>query len=184
MIVKTSPIIETETEIETITESITESITETIASNPQSLSPGTNKPLIKAKRPAIWRRILASIIDRLVPMPFLVFLFPKWVLVVLLYHLFCDSTPERKSLGKWVCRLRVVSSTSTSQCSWWQPALRRIFIALTQAAWCFWESIPFVFAYEITSLAYVLLNPDGRRIEDYLTNTRVITEKTFRQFYK
>ena len=180
MIVKTSPVIETET----ITETITETEIEPITCNSQPLSTTTNKSLIKAKRPAIWRRVLASIIDRLVPMPFLAFFFPKWILVVVLYHLFCDSTPERKSLGKWVCRLRVVSCTSTSQCSWWQPALRRIFIALTQAAWCFWESIPFVFAYEIASLAYVLLNPDGRRIEDYLTNTKVITEKTFRQFYK
>lgn len=156
--------------------------TETIPTA-QPLSPLTSKALIKANRPATWRRILASIIDRLIPMPFLAFFFPKWILVVVLYHLLCDSTPERRGLGKWICRLRVVSNTPTSHCSWWQAALRRIFITLTQTAWCFWEFIPFILAYELASLACVLLNPNGRRIEDYLANTRVITEKTFRKFY-
>lgn len=152
-------------------------------SNSQNLSASVSNSLTKVKRPATWRRVLASIIDRFVPLPFLAFFFHEWILVVILYHLLCDCTPERRGFGKWVCRLRVVSNTSTTQCSWWKASLRRIFITLTQVAWCYLEFIPFVLVYELVSLASILLNPYGRRFEDYITNTRIVTEKNFRKFY-
>ena len=42
---------------------------------------------------AVMRRILAEVIDRLAPLPFIAYLFPPWVLVVVAYHLICDGVP-------------------------------------------------------------------------------------------
>lgn len=134
-----------------------------------------------APRPPVWRRTLAAMIDRVAPLPFLAFFFPKWMLAVVAWHLLCNCTPDRRSFGKQVCRLRVVSATSGKPCQWWQAALRSAGIAITQAAWCLWAWIPVVLLYELGSLACVLLSPEGRRPEDYLTGTRVITEKTHRR---
>lgn len=136
---------------------------------------------INAERPALWRRALASMIDRLAPLPFLALFFPKWMAVVFLYHLLCDCSPDRRSLGKWVYRLRVVADAPAKQCQWWRAALRRIGPAFAQAAWCLWEFIPLALAYELAALACVLLNSAGKRPEDFLAGTRVITEKAFRQ---
>lgn len=131
-------------------------------------------------RPAIWRRVLAGVIDRCAPLPFLAWVFPRWTLVVLVYHLLCDCTPERRGLGKWVCRLRVVNDAD-GDCRVWQSLLRRVGTALTQTAWTLWEGIPFVMAYELLALACVLLNAGGRRPEDFVTGTRVVTEREYRK---
>src|SRR5436309_8745629 len=119
-------------------------------------------------RPALWRRATAEIIDRLVPLPLLALIFPRWTLVVLAYHLLCDCTPTRRGFGKWCCRLRVVQASSRRDCDWWRAALRRVGSALSQTAWCLWTDIPVVLLYELGSLAWVLLSPEGRRPEDYL----------------
>lgn len=134
-------------------------------------------------RPAIWRRVLASVIDRIVPLPFLAFLFPRWALVVLAYHLLCDCTPERRGVGRWICRLRVVTEAGKA-CPVWQALGRRIGTALTQTAWTVWEGIPFVMAYELFALACVLLNASGRRPEDFVTGTRIVTEREYRKRLK
>lgn len=130
-------------------------------------------------RPAAWRRITAGLIDRCVPLPFLAFLFPKWTLVVLVYHLLCDGSPARRSLGKWLLRLRV-ADVSGCPCRFWQSVLRRTAAALSQSAWALWQFIPFVMLYEQAALACVLLDPQGRRPEDFLSSTKVVTEKQFR----
>lgn len=39
--------------------------------------------------------------------------------------------------------------------------------------------IPLVIVYELGSLAFVWLNPNGRRIEDYLAGTQVITRSAY-----
>ncbi|MFN7949867.1 MAG: hypothetical protein U0Z53_31250 [Blastocatellia bacterium] len=135
-------------------------------------------------RPAVWRRMFADVLDRLVPLPFLAFFFPGWTLVVVAYHLLCESGPERRGLGKWVGRLRVVDAAGASHCEWWQGMLRRLGMAASQVAWCLWLGVPWVLAYELAALASVLLNAQGRRPEDFLAGTRVVTEKTFRQMQK
>jgi uncharacterized RDD family membrane protein YckC len=135
-----------------------------------------------APRPALWRRVLAGALDRCLPLPLLAFFFPAWTLVVVAYHLLCDSAPERRSVGKWACRLRVVASDPARKCAWWQAALRHVGVALTQAAWCSWEFIPFVLAYELIVFACVLLSKEGKRPEDWLAGTRVVTEKAYRQW--
>ena len=130
-------------------------------------------------RPGILRRALAEIIDRLMPLPFLAYLFPLWIWVVVAYHLICDGSPSGQSVGKWVCRLCVVSTASGEPCGVWRAMLRRLPTALGQAAYCAWMMIPVVIAYELVSLAFVWLNPTGRRIEDYLAGTQVITRNAY-----
>ncbi len=131
-----------------------------------------------AQRPALWRRVLAGAIDRALPLPWLALFFPKWTLVVVAYHILCDSTPERRSVGKWLCRLRVTGAGGAAR---WQTVLRRVGVAVTQAAWCQWEFIPVVLVYECAAFAFVWLDGQGRRPEDFLAGTRVITEKAFRR---
>lgn len=145
---------------------------------PQARPVGAVLPTAQsAPRPALWRRVLAGAIDRMLPLPWLALFFPKWTLVVVAYHLLCDSTPERRSCGKWVCRLRVTGASGAAR---WQTVLRRLGTAATQAAWCWWEFIPVVLVYEFAAFALVWLDAQGRRPEDFLASTQVITEKAFR----
>jgi uncharacterized RDD family membrane protein YckC len=130
------------------------------------------------------RRALAEIIDRLVPLPFIAYLFPIWILVVVVYHLICDGAPSGQSVGKWVCRLRVISNGSGEPCGVWRSMLRRLPTALGQAAYCAWMMIPVVTAYELAMLAFVWLNPSGRRIEDYLAGTQVITGSAYSRLHR
>lgn len=133
-----------------------------------------------SERPAFWRRALAGVVDRLAPLPFLAFFFPEWTLVVIVYHLLCDCSPERRGPGKWLFRLRVVNA-DRNQCRIWQAILRKVLVAATQAAWCLWQFIPFLLVYELLALVCVLLDPRGRRPEDFLVRSRVVTEKQYRK---
>jgi uncharacterized RDD family membrane protein YckC len=125
---------------------------------------------------ALMRRILAEVVDRLAPLPFIAYLFPPWILVAVAYHLICDGAPSGRSPGKWIFRLRVVSVSSSQPCGVWRSILRRLPTALGQAAYCSWVFVPVIIAYELVALAFVWLNPTGRRFEDYFTGTQVITE--------
>ena len=122
------------------------------------------------------RRFLAEVVDRLLPLPFIAYVFPMWVFAVVAYHLICDGAPSGRGPGKWLFRLRVVSVSSKQPCGICRAALRRLPTALAQAAYCTWFLVPFVLAYELVSLAFVWLNPTGRRISDYLAGTQVISE--------
>lgn len=145
---------------------------------------GVMSSLILWSRPGMARRALAEIIDRLMPLPFLAYLFPLWVWVVMAYHPLCDGSPSGRSVGKWACRLRVVSTTTGEACGVWRSILRRLPTALGQAAYCTWMMIPLVIAYELGSLAFVWLNPSGRRPEDYLAGTQVITRSAYLRMHR
>jgi len=149
-----------------------------------SAQAGATPRLILRSRPGIVRRALAEIIDRLVPLPFLAYLFPLWIWVVVAYHLLCDGSPAGQSVGKWVCRLCVVSTASGEPGGVWRAMLRRLPTALGQAAYCAWMMIPLVIAYELVSLAFVWLNPTGRRLEDYLAGTQVITRNAYGKLHR
>lgn len=148
-----------------------------------SAQAGVTPSLVLRSRPGMVRRALAEIIDRRVPLPFLAYLFPLWVLVVA-YHLICDGSPSGQSVGKWLCRLCVVSTASGEPCGVGRAVLRRLPTALGQAAYCAWMMIPVVIAYELVSLAFVWLNPSGRRIEDYLAGTQVITRSAYLRLHR
>lgn len=141
----------------------------------------TLAPVAPAPRASLWRVLLAELIDRSMPLPFLAFFFPQWLVVVVAYHLLCDCGPARRSFGKWVCRLRVIHPPTVAPCPIWRAVLQRLGIALTQTAWCLWWGIGWVLLYEFASLACVLLSPTGRRSEDYLANTQIVTEKVYRR---
>jgi uncharacterized RDD family membrane protein YckC len=140
------------------------------------------RPLIPARaRAGLLRRALAEVMDRFIPLPFIAYFFPAWIWVVVVYHLICDGTPAGRSLGKALCWLRVVSVTSLEPCGLLRSMVRRLGPALCQAAYCAWEFVPLALAYDLISLAFVWLNPSGRRLEDYLAGTQVITEGAYRQ---
>lgn len=130
---------------------------------------------------ALARRALAEVVDRLLPLPFIVYLFPPWMVVVIAYHLICDGSPSSRSPGKWIFRLRVVSISSNKPCGVLRSMLRRLPTALGQAAYCSWALVPLIIAYELASLAFVWLNPTARRFEDYLAGTQVITEGQYQR---
>ncbi|MEK6410296.1 MAG: RDD family protein [Acidobacteriota bacterium] len=136
---------------------------------------------VTSRQSTVARRLLAEVIDRLAPLPFIAYVFPPWVFVVIAYHLICDGSPSGRGPGKWIFRLRVVSVSSKQPCGICRAALRRLSIALGQAAYCTWALVPFAIAYELVSLAFVWLNPTGRRIEDYLAATQVISEGQYQK---
>lgn len=143
------------------------------------------QPSILARaRPGIVRRVMASIIDRMVPLPFLAYLFPAWILVVLAYSLFCDGAPTGRSLGKRLCRLRVISLASPEPCGIRRSLIRRLGPALCQLAYCSLELISLALVYELVSLVFVMLNPSGRRMEDYIAGTQVITERVYKRTHR
>jgi uncharacterized RDD family membrane protein YckC len=116
-----------------------------------------------------------------VPLPFVAYLFPAWGVIVFAYQLLCDGTPAGRGVGKRVGRLRVVRAGSFEPCGVARCVLRRFGPALCQLAYCSWKFVWVAVVYELASLAFVLLNPSGRRPEDYLAGTLVVTERAFKR---
>jgi len=132
--------------------------------------------------PPLWRRALAEAVDRMIPLPFVVvgYFFPMWLVVVFAWHLLRDSSAGRRSAGKLLCRLRVAPANGRRRCAMWRSALRRVGSALSQTAYCLPELMLYAFIYDLVSLAFVLLDPAGRRLEDLIAGTRVVTEADYR----
>jgi uncharacterized RDD family membrane protein YckC len=78
-------------------------------------------------------------------------------------------------------RLRVVAVKRCPPCAWWRAALQRLGIALAQAAWCAWTGLPYLLAYELGALAFLLLSPTGRRLEEVLAGTIIVTAKEYKR---
>jgi len=137
----------------------------------------------RCQRAPLVRRVLAEVIDRLVPLPFIVagYFWPEWILVVFAWHWLRDAGPQRRSLGKLICRLRVVDPVSPIRCAWWQAVARRTGTALAQAVYCFPEWMLWAFVYDLAALASVLLSPRGQRPEDFAAGTMVVTEAAHRK---
>ena len=134
------------------------------------LAPVSNR----VQRPAFARRLLAELLDRLIPLPFILagYFWPEWLAVVFAWHLLRDAGPRRRSLGKWVCRLRVARWNGAS-CAWWQASLRRVGSAVSQTAYCLPGWWVWAFVYDLGTVACVLLSPRGQRLEDWLAGTWV-----------
>jgi uncharacterized RDD family membrane protein YckC len=141
-------------------------------------------PAISPDAPPFWRRALAEAIDRMIPLPFVIvgYFFPMWLAVVFTWHLLRDSGPERRSAGKMLCRLRVAPVIGRRRCAIWRSALRRAGSALSQTAYCMPDLMLYAFIYDLVSLAFVLLDPAGRRLEDLIAGTRVVTEADHRSW--
>lgn len=144
--------------------------------------PMTPGPVIRFPRASLARRLLAAAIDRVVPLPLIAWFVPGWLVVVVGYHLLCDSSPNRRSLGKWICRLRVVALTEGGDCERWQTIVRRIGVAAGQVAYCWsYELMLIAFACDLIGLAAIVLSAEGRRGEDLIAGTQVVNESTFQR---
>jgi len=145
-------------------------------------APAPVKPRTEAavKKPMLWQRVAAQLIDRLLPLPFLVLVYPEWVWVVGAFHLICEIGAGR-SPGKMICRMRVVDARSLKACGPARGVIRRIGGALGQVAYCRWEWVPLAVAYDLISFLFVWRDRDGRRIEDKLFGVRVIGEGRYRK---
>jgi uncharacterized RDD family membrane protein YckC len=126
------------------------------------------------------RRVTAQLIDRLLPLPFLVLIYPRWFWVVGVYHLLCEMGSGR-SPGKVICRMRVVDARSFKRCGPVRGLLRRVGVALGQVAYCRWEWVLYAVAYDLISFLFVWRDREGRRIEDKLLGTRVIGEGQYKK---
>lgn len=131
----------------------------------------------RTERPVVLRRVAAQAIDRLLPLPFLVLVYPDWAWAVGAFHLVCEMWSGR-SPGKLICRLRVVDDGTMKRCGPVRGMLRRVAVAAGQVAYCRWEYVPLAVAYDLVSLLFVWRR--GRRIEDLLFGTRVIGEGRYR----
>jgi uncharacterized RDD family membrane protein YckC len=128
------------------------------------------------------RRMCAAAIDRFAPLPLIAWFFPGWVAVVVGYHVLCDSTPNRRSFGKWICRLRVASVIDGPRCRRWQAIVRRLGVAATQAAYCYsYEMFLVALCIDLIGLTAILLSAAGRRPEDIVAGTQVVTESTYQR---
>jgi uncharacterized RDD family membrane protein YckC len=168
-------------------------------------------------RPWLVPRFLAELFDRAAPFPILpIIAFPMlligwnsyfwtWLGLMFLWHLLRDSSPNRRSLGKKLFRLRVVPVAGRKRVSWRRTMGRRFFSALSQCAYCVaiaafvigWQlgaetpwPWPFLmiwmkpllllaFAYDVASVTSILLSDGGRRIEDFPARTLVVRETAY-----
>lgn len=133
----------------------------------------------RVERPVVLRRAAAQAIDRLLPLPFLVLVYPDWAWAVGAFHLVCEMWSGR-SPGKMICRLRVVDDATMKRCGPVRGMVRRAGVALGQVAWCRWEYVPFAAAYDLVSFLFVWRERKGRRIEDLILGTRVMGEGIYR----
>lgn len=135
------------------------------------------------QRAPLVRRVLADVVDRLIPLPFILagYFWPEWIWVVFAWHWLRDAGPQRRSLGKLICRLRVVDPVSPKRCAWWQAVARRTGMALAQAVYCLPGWMLWAFVYDLVALASVLLSPRGQRPEDLAAGTMVVTEANYRK---
>lgn len=129
------------------------------------------------------RRFLAELIDRLIPLPFLVFILPQWIIVVLLYHVFCDSIHSGQSIGKRLLRLKVISVDNAQPCSYLQSFGRRFLSALCQLSYCSFSFCSIAITYELISISFILLNSSGRSLEDFLVRTQVLSLNDFNKLH-
>lgn len=135
-----------------------------------------------AKKPRLFRRVLAQLIDRVLTLPFLVLVYSgweKWLWAAVAFHLLCDAFTGR-SPGKWVCRIRVADARTLTKCRGLRAMLRRVGVAATQGAYSRWEWMPFALGYDLIAFLFLWRDPAGQRLEDKLLGTRVLGESVFR----
>ncbi len=138
------------------------------------------QPADAIKKPILLQRVMAQLIDRLAPLPFLVWFYPDWIWVVGAYHLLCEIFSGRGP-GKLISRTRVVDVRSFKKCGPLRAMLRRLGAALGQMAYCRWEWLLCAFAYDLISFLFIWRDRAGQRLEDMLIGTRVISEGNYRK---
>jgi uncharacterized RDD family membrane protein YckC len=121
---------------------------------------------------------MAEIIDRIITLPFIVYLFPPWIAVIVGYTLFCDGLFSGRSIGKKAMGLRVVCKDEHfTQCCLISSVLRNFLQAAAFVGYGLLIFIPFALLYELLELLFIAFHKEGRRIGDLFANTSVITEE-------
>lgn len=123
------------------------------------------------------RRVGAALIDRLLPLPFLIALFWPWALVVLAYDLLRDA--QGASLGKRLLGLETVMASPDTAldgrpCNVGRSLLRNLPWAGARLCYLFVLLSPVGFALDLTLCLVACLTPEGRHPGDRLGGTRVV----------
>ncbi len=122
----------------------------------------------------VMRRIIAEIIDRIVPLPLIVYFFPPWIIVIVLYGLLRESVFNSRSIGKKIMGLRVISDSSP--CAWWQGLIRNLLRTGALVSYALVILVPIALLYDIISFIAICCKK-GRRLDDYVAGTMVVNEE-------
>jgi uncharacterized RDD family membrane protein YckC len=136
------------------------------------------------RKAPLFRRLAADIIDGIIPLPFIATFFPVWVVVPILYALFCDS--QGASVGKKLLGLSVVCCSKNPNqhgvlCNTGRSVLRNAGYLI--GALCTLSAVlsPLGIGYNITEAILVWFRKDGRRLGDLLAGTQVVLTEELRR---
>lgn len=123
------------------------------------------------------RRLAAGLIDRLLPLPFLIPLFWPWALVVLAYDLGRDA--RGGSIGKRLMGLETVAAVldpalDGQPCTAGRSLLRNLLWMGSRLCYFSVFLSPIGFALDVTACLMALLTPEGRHLGDRIGGTRVV----------
>lgn len=126
---------------------------------------------------SVGRRLAAGLIDRLLPLPFLVAVFWPWALVVIAYDLGRDA--QGASVGKRLLGLRTVTvspdpALDGQPCSVGRSLLRNLLWAGARVCYLSVVLVPVGIALDVTGCLMALLTQDGRHLGDRIGGTRVV----------
>jgi uncharacterized RDD family membrane protein YckC len=138
------------------------------------------RPVPPARCPLL-RRLIAEAIDALVPLPFLVPMFPPWSLVSIIYTLFCDS--RGASVGKKLMGISVVCVSPHRErfgrpCNAGRSLLRNAGLSLTAFGFVSAWLAPIALSYLLIEVLTAVFGRQGRRLGDLLAGTQVIARET------
>lgn len=137
----------------------------------EQIQPTVEIPVWRQARPSLFRRMGAELIDRIVPFVFLpVLAVPvlhtglrnyAWLCALVIggWHLIRDCTPARRSLGKKLAGMRVVSERDQRPVPWKNTMLRRLFPALTQVGYAIGTAEVFARMMEWDRLRQAIAEP-------------------------
>ena len=137
----------------------------------------TAEPRYQAEKAPVLRRLGAALIDRLVPLPFLIPFFWPWALVVIAYDLLRDA--KGASVGKRLLGLETVRVSSDpglrgQPCTPGHSFLRNLLWAGGRLCYLSLLLSPVGFALDMTACLMAFLAPDGRHLGDRIGGTRVV----------
>jgi uncharacterized RDD family membrane protein YckC len=129
------------------------------------------------EKASVGRRLAAGLIDRLVPMPFLIPFFWPWALVVIAYDLGRDAPGA--SIGKRLLGLRTVMvspepALDGQPCTLGRSLLRNLLWAGSRLCYLSVVLVPVGLALDLAGFLMVAFTPEGRHLGDRMGGTQVV----------